>query len=109
MKPVNEQTDRLMVNNRRRSWTPETSEALQASDNLTHTTKYNARVVSHRFSVRPYHSGRAGPFVPASMPKQCSPTLKSIDIQKFEEIRQDFLEKQDNLKSRSHCKADETR
>uniref|UniRef100_A0A2H1VT75 SFRICE_003208 n=1 Tax=Spodoptera frugiperda TaxID=7108 RepID=A0A2H1VT75_SPOFR len=85
-----------MVSNRRHPWTPETPDAFQvrcrpfggllcgnrdgedwkggnwASGNLTHTTKYNASVVSRRFSVRPwYHSGRAGPFGP----KHGSPTL----------------------------------
>uniref|UniRef100_A0A2H1X2Q1 SFRICE_003325 n=1 Tax=Spodoptera frugiperda TaxID=7108 RepID=A0A2H1X2Q1_SPOFR len=86
--PVYVQTYHLMVSNRRRPRTLETSEALQvrcrpfggllfgngdgedweggnwASGNLTHTTKHNASVVSRRFSVRPwYYSGRAGSFV----------------------------------------------
>uniref|UniRef100_A0A2H1W942 SFRICE_021691 n=1 Tax=Spodoptera frugiperda TaxID=7108 RepID=A0A2H1W942_SPOFR len=82
----------MTVSNRRRPWTLETPEALQgccsgirdgedweggnwASGNLTHTTKYNASVVSRRFSVRPwYHSGRAGLFVP----KHGSPTLEML-------------------------------
>uniref|UniRef100_A0A2H1VK59 SFRICE_013307 n=1 Tax=Spodoptera frugiperda TaxID=7108 RepID=A0A2H1VK59_SPOFR len=83
--PIIEQTYYLMVSNRRRPWTLETSLLFGngdgedweggnwASGNLTRTTKHNASVVSRRFSVRPwYYSGRAGPFVP----KHGSPTLE---------------------------------
>uniref|UniRef100_A0A2H1VD47 SFRICE_028878 n=1 Tax=Spodoptera frugiperda TaxID=7108 RepID=A0A2H1VD47_SPOFR len=90
LKPVTEQTDRLMVSNHRRPLTLETPVALKvryrpsgifdnkvwkASSFLTHATKYNASVVSRRFSVKPwYQSVRAGPFVP----KHGSPTLHLI-------------------------------
>ena len=76
---ANEQSDRLMVSDYRRPWSPPTPEesqvpfkAVWASGTLTHSAKHNASAVSRRFSVRlRYHSGRAGAFVP----KHDSPTV----------------------------------
>ncbi|KAF9791804.1 hypothetical protein SFRURICE_020203, partial [Spodoptera frugiperda] len=61
VKPVNEQTDYLMVGNRPRSSTPESPKPLQVISPTQ--KKHNASVVSRRFSVKPwYHSEQAEPF-----------------------------------------------